>query len=88
MKCCSFLSHEVYLNCKLEIFKAILLLTVSSFGITMKPNEGQIALGFELSVFMERQTVSFPPALAPIKGIAFVRCKLHLVMVLCLRASS
>lgn len=69
MKCCSFLSHEVYLNCKLEIFKAILLLTVNSFGITVYPSEGQIVLSFELLVFMERQTVSFPPALATVRAL-------------------
>lgn len=69
MKCCSFLKNEVYLNCKLKIFKGIHLLTVNSFEITMNPNEGQIVLGFELSVFMERQTVSFPPALATIRAL-------------------
>lgn len=69
MKCCSFLSHEVYLNCRLEIFKAILFLTVNSFGITVNLNEGQIVLGFELSVFMERQTVSFSPTLATIRAL-------------------
>lgn len=67
MMCCSFLSRELRLDCKLEIFKGILLLTVNSFGITLKPNEGQIVL--ELSVFMERQTVSFPPALAIIRAL-------------------
>jgi len=69
MKCCLFLNHEVCLNCKLEIFKAVLLLTVDSFEITVDPNEGQIVLGFELSVFTERQTVSFPSALATIRAL-------------------
>lgn len=69
MKCVSFLSHEVYLNCKLEVFKAILLLTVNLFGITVNPNEGQTVLGFEVSLFMERQTISFPPALATTKAL-------------------
>lgn len=69
MKCGLFLTHEVHLNCKLEIFEAILLLTVNLFGITVNPNEGQIVLSFELLVFMERQTISFPPALATIRAL-------------------